>query len=248
MCDLQFRRQGLNSSCSVSCQSTTSPPFNPKLLTFGDVSDAWEVPASDLRSRGGPDGEACTQRARSFGCRHLTAGAGTPRRSKVAGQGVWRAPAARTGLGANMATHSSGATKLISLAPPSVYPLICCFDSGCNTSGWGARGGRAAFGVRRWAGGIRNLGCISGCTVSLVAQKLPCHRGTPTGHVRHRLVNHRYIQTRPLMRAPSFTPLTERRRVLCLVRGLILGLLTLLSNRTSADASVPRLAGFSLIT
>ena len=124
MCDLQFRRQGLNSSCSVSCQSTTSPPFNPKLLTFGDVSDAWEVPASDLRSRGGPDGEACTQRARSFGCRHLTAGAGTPRRSKVAGQGVWRAPAARTGLGANMATHSSGATKLISLAPPSVYPLI----------------------------------------------------------------------------------------------------------------------------
>ena len=123
MCDLQFRRQGLNSSCSVSCQSTTSPPFNPKLLTFGDVSDAWEVPASDLRSRGGPDGEACTQRARSFGCRHLTAGAGTPRRSKVAGQGVWRAPAARTGLGANMATHSSGATKLISLAPPSVYPL-----------------------------------------------------------------------------------------------------------------------------
>ena len=123
MCDLQFRRQGLNSSCSVSCQSTTSPPFNPKLLTFGDVSDAWEVPASDLRSRGGPDGEACTQRARSFGCRHLTAGAGTPRRSKVAGQGVWRAPAARTGLGANMATHSSGATKLISLAPPSVHPL-----------------------------------------------------------------------------------------------------------------------------
>ena len=89
--------------CSVSCQSTTSPTFNPKLLTFGDISDAWEVPASDLRSRGGPHGEGCTQRARSFGCRHLTPEEGTLRSSKVAGQGVWRAPAARTALAANMA-------------------------------------------------------------------------------------------------------------------------------------------------
>ena len=123
LCDLQVRRQGLNSSCSVSCQSTTSPPFNPKLLTFGDISDAWEVPASDLRSRGGPHGEGRTQRARSFGCRHLTPEEGTLRSSKVCRQGVWRAPAAPTGLVANMANASCGATKLISLDPPSVYPL-----------------------------------------------------------------------------------------------------------------------------
>ena len=123
LCDLQVRRQGLNSSCSVSCQSTTSPPFNPKLLTFGDISDAWEVPASDLRSRGGPHGEGRTQRARSFGCRHLTPEEGTLRSSKVCRQGVWRAPAAPTGLLANMANASCGATKLISLDPPSVYPL-----------------------------------------------------------------------------------------------------------------------------
>jgi len=68
LCDLPVRRQCLNSSCSVSCQSTTSPPFKPKLLIFGDTSDAWEVPASDLRSRGAPHGEGGTQRARSFGC------------------------------------------------------------------------------------------------------------------------------------------------------------------------------------
>ena len=82
-----------------------------------------EVPASDLRSRGAPHGEGRTQRARSFACRHLTPGAGTLRRSKVCRQGVWSAPAATTGLAADMAVRSSGATKLITLAPPSVYPL-----------------------------------------------------------------------------------------------------------------------------
>jgi len=123
LCDLPVRRQCLNSSCSVSCQSTTSPPFRPKVLIFGDTSDAWEVPASDLRSRGAPHGEGGTQRARSLGWRHLTPGAGTLRHSKVCRQGVWRAPAATTGLAADMAAHSSGATKLISLDPPSVYPL-----------------------------------------------------------------------------------------------------------------------------
>ena len=45
--------------------------------------------------------------------------------------------------------------------------------------------------------------CISGSTVSLVAHKLPWHRGTPTGHFPGRLVNHA-IQGRILLVQKSF--------------------------------------------
>ena len=69
-----------------------------------------------------------------------------------------------------------------------------------------ARGGRGAFRVRRWVGGVQNLGCISGATPSLVAPKLPVHRCTPSGHVRYRLVNHNHVGL-GLFRAPAATPL-----------------------------------------
>ena len=82
------------------------------------------------------------------------------------------------------------------LGPPRVGVGVWATIGRVGRARWACR-----FGVRRWAGGIRDLGCISGSTVSLVAHKLPCHRGTPTGHFPGRLVNHRYTVSTASARA-----------------------------------------------
>ena len=139
----------------------------------------------------------------------LAAGHDFPRHLQTGHGGVWRLPCspgllAEEELGRKGETQ--GANVLEGGSKGSARDTWRCSDGSHRPDGATARAqahstrrsSRSAKARRRTA-----PKCISGSTVSLVAHKLPWHRGTPTGHFPGRLVNHA-IQGRILLVQKSF--------------------------------------------